>query len=73
MKQQQYRIKFDIQVVTFNRPLLLAYTLESLERQTYKNFTVHLIDHGSSPAVDRAKLNYDLDIRFTRYKNNYIM
>jgi glycosyltransferase involved in cell wall biosynthesis len=65
-------IKFDIFVVTYNRPQLLAYTLQSLVNQTYKNFVVHLVDHGSSPPVNTEKLPKELDIRFERYRTNYI-
>ena len=50
----------------------MEYTLKSLADQTYKNFVVHLIDHGSCPAVDPEKLPKDLDIRFDRYRTNYI-
>lgn len=72
MKSNTEPIKFDIYVVTFNRPQLLKYTLQSLVNQTYKNFVVHLVDHGSSPAVDPKTFPNELDIRFTRYETNFI-
>ncbi len=65
-------VKFDIFVVTYNRPQLLKYTLQSLVNQTYKNFVVHLVDHGSDPPVDTKQLPEELDIRFERYRTNYI-
>lgn len=65
-------VKFDIYLGTYNRPVLLEYTLQSLCNQTYKNFIVHLVDHGSTPPVNVDKLPKDLDIRFTRYENNFV-
>ena len=63
-------IKFDILLVTYNRPKLLKHTLDCLSMQTYKNFVVHLVDNGSSPPVDQNSLPDDLDIIFTRFESN---
>jgi hypothetical protein len=49
---------------------LLSHTLNSLRNQTYKNFTVHLIDHGSNPPVDAELLPKDIPIELTRYDVN---
>ncbi|MBU1097697.1 MAG: glycosyltransferase family 2 protein [Bacteroidetes bacterium] len=65
-------ICFDILLLTYNRPVLLKYTLQSLSNQTFKNFVIHLIDHGSNPPVVKENLPKDLNIRFTRYETNFV-
>lgn len=60
----------DILLITYNRPQLLALTLNSLAKQTYRDFTVHLFDNGSQPAVDPSAIPVGLDVRLTRLTEN---
>jgi glycosyltransferase involved in cell wall biosynthesis len=59
-----------IVIATYNRPLLLAELVESLSRQTFKNFEVIIVnDYGES--VDRVKAMYnDLDIKIIEMEKN---
>lgn len=61
---------FDILLITYNRPILLQHTLKSLSLQTFKNFTVYLVDNGSDPPVDINIFPKDLYIVFKRYDTN---
>jgi glycosyltransferase involved in cell wall biosynthesis len=63
-------IHFDILLITYNRPKLLQHTLESLRMQTYKNFTIHLVDNGSDPPVDLSIIPKDLNIIYIRHNSN---
>lgn len=63
-------MKFSILVLTYNRPELLSATLKSLSLQTYRNFSVHLVDNGSNPPVDIKELPGDLDLTYSRFETN---
>jgi hypothetical protein len=63
-------VHIDVLLITYNRPQLLAHTLNSLVAQTYPHFTVHLIDNGSQPPVDPATIPPALDVHLTRIEQN---
>lgn len=46
-------MKFGILVLTYNRPELICLTLQSLASQTYRDFSVLLIDNGTRPPLDQ--------------------
>ncbi|ANE46061.1 glycosyltransferase [Paenibacillus swuensis] len=63
---------------TYNRPAVLAEMLESLVRQTYRNFEVIVVnDHGESvekavaayPELDIVLLNLDVNVKHVRARN----
>ncbi len=61
---------FSILLVTYNRPSLLLATLKSLSYQTYRSFSVHLVDNGSDPPVNVNEFPDDLDLTYTRFSSN---
>ena len=46
------------------------HTLESLRRQSYKDFKVYLLDNGSQPPVDTTRLPSDIEIEHRRVGEN---
>ena len=63
-------VTFAIVIVTYNRPHLLRYTLESLQAQSYREFTVHVVDNGSDPPVALDSLPGGLDLTLMRFASN---
>ncbi len=63
-------VTFAIVLVTYNRPQLLRYALESLRAQSYREFTVHVVDNGSDPPVDPDSLPGGMDLTLTRFATN---
>lgn len=63
-------VTFAIVLVTYNRPQLLRYALESLAAQSYREFTVHVVDNGSDPPVDLDALPGGIDLTLTRFTTN---
>ncbi|MBI3049016.1 MAG: glycosyltransferase family 2 protein [Acidobacteria bacterium] len=58
-------------MAAYNRPDTLARTLESLLAQTYRDFAVHIVDDGPSPAVQAIIDAYTaLDPRITYEAND---
>lgn len=63
-------VTFAIVLVTYNRPQLLRYALESLRVQSYREFTVHIVDNGSDPPVDLDALPGGMDLTLMRFATN---
>lgn len=63
-------VTFAIVLVTYNRPQLLRYALESLRAQSYREFAVHVVDNGSDPPVDLDALPGGIDLTLTRFATN---
>jgi GalNAc5-diNAcBac-PP-undecaprenol beta-1,3-glucosyltransferase len=56
---------FSIVIPVYNRSNIIQDTLESIVRQTLKDFEVHIIDDGSTDdSVEKIKSFVDSDIRF---------
>jgi glycosyltransferase involved in cell wall biosynthesis len=67
--ERSSRPKFSIIITTYNRENLLPYAIESLEKQTYRNFeTIVINDHGKS--VEKIIENFNLPIKFLRLEKN---
>ncbi len=63
-------VDFSVLLLTHDRPALLRQTLRSLSLQTYRKFTVYLVDNGSSPAVDPKSVPGDLKVVHLRHEAN---
>lgn len=64
--------KVSVQLVTFNGTKYLPYLFASLEKQSYKNFTLHILDNASSDNT-MAILENELkktDLSYTFKKNS---
>lgn len=63
--------KYTVIVPIFNRPIEAEELLESLTKQTYKNFDIIIIEDGSQETCEHIVRKYanDLDIKY-HYKSN---
>jgi len=63
--------KYTVIVPIYNRPIEAEELLESLTKQTYKNFDIIIIEDGSQETCEHIVKNYanDLDIKY-HYKSN---
>ncbi len=66
--------KVSVQLVTFNGAKYLPYLFASLEKQTYKNFTLHILDNASSDntvaIVENELKKTDLSYTFKKNSEN---
>ena len=64
-------IKFSVIIPVYNRPDELKELLESLNKQTYKEFEVIVVEDGSDLKSDQVVEEYqkDLDIKYF-FKSN---
>jgi len=53
--------KLAVNIVTFNSALDIAACLESLERQTFRDFEIHILDNASSDETLRIIEPYDVE------------
>lgn len=66
-----FRLQFSLIIAVYNRKDELQELLNSLEKQTDKNFEVIIVDDGSAEKLESVALNYSgiLDIKYY-YKQN---
>jgi glycosyltransferase involved in cell wall biosynthesis len=63
---------FSVIICTYNRAYILHRALDSLLKQTYKNFEVLIIDDGSTDSTNELIKKYnssDLHLRYVYHKN----
>jgi glycosyltransferase involved in cell wall biosynthesis len=63
-------MKISILIPTYNRQELLIKNLQSLNRQTVKDFCVTVIDNGSNPPVNVDQIEINYNIKLSRYNCN---
>lgn len=65
------RVTFSIVLVTFDRPRLVEFAIQSVLNQSYGGWILHVIDNGSNPAVvPRSEWLADPRIRWRRLDEN---
>lgn len=62
-------VRFSVILTTYNRPRLLKDALESLRRQSYRNFEVVLVNDNGEP-VEHLLAGYDFPITYLRQGTN---
>jgi len=62
--------KVSIVISTYNRHELLPRALKSIEKQTFRDFEVIIVDDGSNPPVKVNKEDYNFPIRLFRLRKN---
>jgi len=62
--------KVSVVISTYNRHELLPRALKSIEKQTFRDFEVIIVDDGSNPPVKVNKEDYNFPIRLFRLRKN---